>query len=683
VDALLFRGGDWAMTVTALPPECCGEGSDGVHDSLLEFNAHVLVLAAAPETPVLERARFLAILSHNLDEFFTVRVAELKLRVADEHAGTGEDGESPFDWADPTMHIDLARAAAAAERAAALLKAARRYFQTSVAPELARAGIRLLTWDALSERGRAMASAAYSAAVLPTVDGERLLVPHLASLSRSVVVASVGEEPAWFAVVPVARTLPRFVATGDGWVAIEELVAAQVDASRVGYVMRVTRAADERSWAAHGESGGVSGAESLVMRRGLAPVVRLEVDARMPAALREALVGYFRGESAAARTLGDAEVHEIDPPPTTSLDALDQIANMARPELSYPDIPRRDPVGGAPWYEAIAAGDVMAHYPYDDFDAVTRRFFLEAAADPAVRRVQATLYRTDSRSPVVDALMRASRAGKEVTVLVELMARFDETWNVHFTRILEAVGCRVIHAPRGLKVHGKVALVDRDDRPYGFVSTGNLNAVTGRLYTDFALVSARAELCDELRRLFGELREGEVGTGYSHLVVSPREMRDRFLALIAGEAARIRVKLNGLDDPAIIAALYAAAERGVRVDMVVRGLCTLRPREGIRVVSLVGRFLEHGRIYAFGDGDETRYWIGSADWRARNLSRRVEVAVPVVEASARARLGWTLDAELADPTAWVLRGDGSYVRATDDGVPPGPSTQDQLIAALR
>ena len=679
-------------TTRVPPPECCGEGSDGVHDSLLEFNAHVLALAAAPGTPPLERARFLAIMTHNLDEFFTVRVAELKLRVADEN----DAAQSPFDWPDPTVHIDIERATAAADRAAALVDEARTYLRERVKPELAREGIRLARWSELTDAARASASAYFDTHVAPAIPSLVLggpVVPHLWSLCRALVLAPAGGRPGQLAVVPVPRALPRFVDLDGIYITIEELIRAHVGTAAepvVAYEMRVTRAADERSRVTH-DGDWVRTAEALVARRELAPVVRLEVDAAMPQSLRAGLVGYFRGESPAARALGDAEVHEIDPPPT-SLDALDEIAGLPRPELSYPGFPRRDPLGGAPLFETVAAGDVVAHYPYDDFDAVTLRLLAEAAVDPAVRRIQITIYRTDGHSPVIAALVRARAAGKDVVVLIELMARFDEIRNLHFTRVLEAAGCTVVHAPPDLKVHAKVILIDRDDRPYGYVSTGNFNAFTGRLYTDFAMLSARPEFCGELRRLFDHLRAGEVGEGYTHLLVSPYEMRDRFLALIADQAAlgaagRIRAKLNGLDDPEMIAALYAASDAGVRIELVVRGLCTLRPgvaglSERIRVVSLVGRFLEHGRIYAFGDGDATAYWIGSADWRARNLTRRVEVAAPVVDRAACARLEWTLQSELADPTAWVLRPDGSYVTAIEAGAPAGPSTQERIIKSL-
>ncbi len=350
----------------------------------------------------------------------------------------------------------------------------------------------------------------------------------------------------------------------------------------------------------------------------------------------------------------------------------------------------RDPFAkDAAIWQRLEAGDVLVHHPYEDFRASVVRFFAEAADDPLVSSIRVTLYRVGEASPIVDALLRARAAGKEVVLFVELKARFDETRNIAWVQRLEDAGATVVYGVVGLKNHAKVGVVLRRDgdalRRYVHIGTGNYNAATGRLYTDLGLFSADGELGAEVHAFFNELTgSSQPPTGaYRRIAVAPNHLLPWLLQAIeneiahaqAGREARIRAKINGLADTEVIRALYRASEAGVEIDLVVRGLCTLRPglpghSSRIRVVSVLGRFLEHARIYHFANGGEHRYAIGSADWRPRNLRRRVEVVVPLESPEIRARVGAILDVELADPTAWELRHDGSYERraSSTDGL---------------
>jgi polyphosphate kinase len=344
-------------------------------------------------------------------------------------------------------------------------------------------------------------------------------------------------------------------------------------------------------------------------------------------------------------------------------------------------------------WDVMREGDVLVHHPYDDFGESVLRFFTEAADDPDVAAIKLTLYRAGLRSPIVDALCRAAEQGKNVAAFVELKARFDEERNISSARQLERAGVHVVHGIVGLKNHGKIAMVTRREsgaiRHYAHIGTGNYNASTARAYTDLGLLTADEAIGLDLADLFNQL------TGTTHapsgpfrtLLVAPNFLLPTMLKYIereaeharAGRPARIRAKLNGLSDPKVVDALYRASLAGVEIDLIVRSLCTLRPgvsglSENIRVVSVLGRFLEHARIYHFANGGEDEYFIGSADWRPRNLRRRVEVAAPVREPTARARLDHILELELNDPTAWELRESGEYVRRAGGG----PGAQERL-----
>ena len=672
---------------------------DDTHDTLLEFNAHVLALAQHPRTPLCERARFLAILGGNLDEFFTVHVGEAKAWLAGK--GVFEPDFTDVDGGIGARSSDVETlihdTMLAAKGAGALLHQGREWFRTGCRPAFAEAGVFLRRWSELSPQSREVAERYFADHVRPVftpVTGEAL--PHLASLSLAMCV--VRQTDGKIFIVPIPRTLPRSIELrpGSEYMALEELVLLHAgvlvpDAGEgaQAFVLRVTRASDTRL-GKRPNGDPISTAEALLSRREHAPVVRLEVNCSMPRPIRQQLLTMFSAESQAVGvsggTLDACDVFEADGP-VVSLDALSSIASIKRPDLSYPPFTPRMPMpADQPIWDRLRERDVFVHFPYDSFNASVGRLLEDAVTDPDVTAVRCTIYRTERDSRVMSALERAARAGKDVLVVVELMARFDEAPNLRWAKSLSDAGCRVMHAPTGLKVHGKIGLVVRGGVSYAFVSTGNLNSVTAAHYTDFALLTARPECVSEIAALFADLEGGEIRPDYGHLLVSPYSMRGPLLALIGREAARgkegrIRAKLNGLDDPALIGALCAASGAGAQVDLLVRGLCTLRPgipgrSERITISSIVGRFLEHGRIYAFGDD----YYIGSADWRMRNLSHRVEVAVPIVDAAARRQVEEILEAELKDPTRWVMRTDGSYGQGAD--ATTAQSTQERFVSRL-
>ena len=433
-------------------------------------------------------------------------------------------------------------------------------------------------------------------------------------------------------------------------------------------------------------------------QRPFGPVIRVEVERAMPPVVRELLQRELRFEDAGqVSTLGAADIY--DAPGPVDLGGLRDIADVPLAELHYPVFRPAAPLeDGRPVFDVLAERDVLVHHPYDAFETTVQRFFAEAADDPDVQAIKLTLYRSGGRSPIVDALVRAAAAGKEVAVFVELKARFDEERNIEWAKKLEQAGIHVVYGLVRLKAHAKTALVVRREaagiRRYVHIGTGNYNAATARVYTDLGLLSAEEALGADLNDLFNELTGSSrpPQTPSRRLLVAPTHMLRRFIELIDREAAharsgrdaRIRVKLNGLADTEIIAALYRAAQAGVEIDLSVRGICALRPgvpglSERIRVISSLGRFLEHARIFAFANGGDHEYYIGSADWRPRNLRRRVEVVTPVSDLACRARLEQILATEWADPTAWELDADGSYRRRTAAPSADGRSAQERLI----
>jgi len=447
------------------------------------------------------------------------------------------------------------------------------------------------------------------------------------------------------------------------------------------HAFRVTRSGDIQL----DELGTASFVQAIadeLRRRPWGPVVRIEVERTMPPLLRELLQRELRFEESALQSaLGPSDVYEADGP--LDLGGLGELAgDAARPDLDYPPFTPRDPFAGERCvFDVLDRGAVLVHHPHDSFNASVERFVAEAADDPDVAAIKLTLYRPGGPSRIAEALRRAAARGKDVSVFVELKARFDEELNIAWAQSLEAAGIDVITGLATLKIHAKVALVVRRTagrtRRYAHVGSGNYNPDTARLYTDVGLFTADEGITEELHALFNELTGSSrpPQAAFRRLLVAPTDMLDRFLALIAreteharaGRGGRIRAKLNGLADCTVIGALYRAAQAGVDVDLVVRGICMLRPgipglSARIRVVSVLGRFLEHARIYHFANAGAPEYYVGSADWRPRNLRRRVEVITPVDDPAARARLDRILERELAEPGAWRLESDGSYTR---------------------
>ncbi|HEX7239913.1 MAG TPA: polyphosphate kinase 1, partial [Longimicrobiaceae bacterium] len=483
--------------------------------------------------------------------------------------------------------------------------------------------------------------------------------------------------------------VPRLVALPDGerFVPLEEVIRAHLDEVYPGTevlsasLFRVTRSA-ELHIPRDGEADDLlRRVEEELAKRPFRPAVRLEVEKAMPLEVRALLLRELRSEARGGPELDQDDVFPVNG--MVDLRSLREVVGLPRPELHYPPFEAAEPLDpGRSVFDVLQEREVMVHFPYDSFEGTVERFLLEAAEDPEVVAIRLALYRTNRSSRIVEALRRASETGKEVVALVELTARFDEQRNVEWARYLQASGIRVVYGVPGWKIHAKVALVERREgeevRRYAYLGTGNLNAATAGAYTDLGLLTRDPELGEEVARLFDALT-GKAGEPRPRrLLVAPFNMRSRFLELLereteharAGRGGHVRIKINGLADREMIAALYRASCAGVRVELIVRGLCALRPgvaglSENVRVYSLLGRFLEHARIYRFENAGSPEHFIGSADWRTRNLSRRVEVVAPVREPEHRARLDRILDEQLAHPDAWELGSDGSYYRRPD------------------
>ncbi|MEP6687226.1 MAG: polyphosphate kinase 1 [Gemmatimonadales bacterium] len=642
------------------PPEAVPADLLDPAASQLEFNVRVLAVAEDERTPLLERLRYLAIVSGNLDELYM-----------------GGADEVP------------------AARAEAILERQRVCIERCLA-ELAVRGHRIRGWAGLTAEEREVLRTRFRREFFPVLTPRAITMspghpfPLIPSLTLSMAVALQGEAtgPLHFAYVRLPSALPRFVELpdGDDLVPIEEIVTANLGTLYPGRrveevaLFRVTRAGDlELEEAGAGDL--LQAIEEELDQRTVKPVVRLELQPGISEVLRSLLTQELRFE-----TGHDAPVGELIVQETAGLMApgdLRRLTSLPVPGGLFPAFAGRDPIGAdASLWARLRAGDLLLHHPYDDFATSVLRMLQDAAADPDVVALKMTLYRAGESSPVVEALIRAAEAGKEVAVFVELKASYDEARNIGWVKQLERAGAQVVYGLVGLKNHAKVALVVRREdgqiRRYVHVGTGNYNAATSRLYTDLGLLSADPALGDDLSDLFNQLTGSSraPGAALRRLLVAPEHLLPGLLERIgreaavarAGRPARIRAKLNGLDDPEVIRALYDASRAGVEIDLLVRGLCTLKPgvaalSERIRVRSIVGRFLEHARIYHFGNDGADEYLIGSADWRSRNLRRRVEVLASVLDPGCRARLDAILTRELDDPSAWVLAADGSYHQA--------------------
>jgi polyphosphate kinase len=668
--------------------------------SWLAFNDRVLEEACDERNPLLERVKFVAIYGTNLDEYFMIRVAGLMQQLdADVHTRS-VDGRLPAEQ----LRAISARLRPSLQRQQQLLREV-------LLPELNRNGIKILNYAQLSAAGRAELQRTFVERVFPVltplaVDRTHPF-PYISNLSLSLGV-EIREETDHgpvdhFARVKVPSSLPRFVPVASPWgethfVLLEDVIAHNLDELFPGvevlrsFCFRVTRDADLDIQEDEADDL-ISAIETELRKRRFGEPVRLEVEAAMPHAMRELLLESLE--------LEEDDLYAVDGPLAVS--GFWSIASLDRPDLRdqsfSPAVPRRVHAA-ADMFEAIREGDILLHHPYESFDPVVQ-FLEEAADDPRVLAIKQTLYRTSGTSPVISALMRAAENGKQVAALIELKARFDEENNILWARKLERVGAHVIYSVPGLKVHAKMTLIVRDEpegiRRYVHFGTGNYNEKTARIYTDLSLFTCRPELGADATRLFNSLTGFTRAAHYEKLLVAPRELRARFLRLIereiehakAGRVSGIIAKLNAISDEAIMQALYRASQAGVPIELIVRGLCELRPgvpgvSDTIRVRSIVGRFLEHSRIFVFANGGDADVYMGSADWMGRNLDRRVEVTVPVLDPALRERIcNEILETTLNDEarTRW-LQSDGTYVRRAP-GSGPSRDVQLTLLALAR
>jgi polyphosphate kinase len=664
--------------------------------SWLDFNERVLALAEDDRVPLLERAKFLAIFAQNLDEFFQVRVAGLKDQVAAGLVTTSPDGLTPG-----RQLVEVRK------RLDAALPRMERAFLEQVAPALAGAGIRLSSWSELDDDDEKFLVETFEDRIFPVLTPLAVdpghPFPYISSLSLNLAV--VVRDPVLneqrFARVKVPDILPRFVVLPDGerYIPLEQVIAAHLGQLFPGmeieehHPFRVTRNADLTLEEEEAEDL-LAAVEIELRRRRFGRAVRVEIDAGMSPEVRALLQREL--------DVGDDDVYVASGP--LDLGGLWAVHGLDRPDLKDPPYVRVTPsrLGldedeRADVFGAARRGDLLLHHPYESFRTSVEEFVRQAATDPNVLAIKITLYRTSGDSPIVRHLIRAAERGKQVAAIVELKARFDESANVEWAKALETAGVHVAYGLVGLKVHSKCLLVVRDEadglRRYCHIGTGNYNSKTARLYEDLGLITCDPAVGNDLTQLFNELTGYGRNVEYRRLLVAPRTLRPGLVDLIRGEAeagperGRIIMKMNSLVDAEMIEELYAASDAGVPIDLVIRGICCLTPgvpglSENIRVRSIVGRYLEHSRIYHFANGGpdgEPRYLIGSADLMPRNLDRRVEALVPVIDPELTMRLQELLDLELADDVlAWNLGADGVWVR-----VPPGGSIETHLELQAR
>ncbi|MFC7218672.1 RNA degradosome polyphosphate kinase [Streptomyces polyrhachis] len=673
--------------------------------SWLAFNERVLELAEDPATPLLERANFLAIFASNLDEFFMVRVAGLKRRIATGVATRSASGLQPRE----VLELIWTRSRELMARHAAC-------YQQDVAPALAEEGVHLIRWTELTEKEQARLFTLFRQQIFPVltplaVDPAHPF-PYISglSLNLAVVVRNPVSGHEHFARVKVPPLLSRFLEVGNHggvqrFVPLEDVIAAHLEELFPGmeilahHTFRVTRNEDLEVEEDDAENL-LKALEKELMRRRFGPPVRLEVEESIDPYVLDLLVRELK--------ISEAEVYPLPGP--LDLTGLFAIAGQDRPELRYPkfvagthrDLAEVESASPPDVFDALRKRDVLLHHPYDSFSTSVQAFLEQAAADPDVLAIKQTLYRTSGDSPIVDALIDAAESGKQVLVLVEIKARFDEQANIKWARKLEEAGCHVVYGLVGLKTHCKLSLVVRQEgdtlRRYSHVGTGNYHPKTARLYEDIGLLTADPQVGADLSDLFNRLSGYSRRESYRRLLVAPTSLRDGLVQRINKEAANaragrpghVRFKINSLVDEAVIDALYRASQAGVEVDIWVRGICAVRPgvpglSENIRVRSVLGRFLEHSRVFIFENGGEPEVWFGSADMMHRNLDRRIEALVRVTDPSHRASLVRMIDTGMSDAVdSWHLGPDGDWERHDQDAEGHRlPNVQEMLIDARR
>jgi len=656
--------------------------------SWLAFNERVLELAEDTTIPLLERAKFLAIFASNLDEFFMVRVAGLKRRIATGIAVRAASGLLPREVLEGIYN-----------RSSELMARQATLFHSDILPRLEAEDIRLLRWDQASQAERDELSSFFREKVFPVltplaVDPAHPF-PYISglSLNLAVVVRNPSSGTELFARVKVPPILDRFVVVGSQrFVPLEDVIAAHLAELFPGmdvlqqHAFRVTRNEDLEVEEDDAENL-LLALERELMRRRFGPPVRLEVTQSIDPHVLDLLV----------RELGIGSEEVVRIPGLLDLTALWAMDRLPRDDLKLPAFRPRtsnqlsevETASPPDVLETMRDHEVLLHHPYDSFSTSVQLFLEQAATDPRVLAIKQTLYRTSGDSPIVDALVAAAEQGKQVLAIVEIKARFDEQANIDWARKLEEAGCHVVYGLVGLKTHCKLSMVVRDDgdklRRYVHIGTGNYHPKTARLYEDVGLLTTDAEVGDDVARLFNVLSGYSMETEYNRLLVAPHSIRSGLVERIerevanhrAGLPARVRIKCNSIVDEATIDALYRASQAGVPVDIWVRGICALRPgvpglSDNIRVRSVLGRFLEHSRLFEFANGGETEIWIGSADLMHRNLDRRIEVLVRLGSASQTAHLDGLFDLAFDPGTStWHLGADGGWTRhhLADDGSP--------------
>jgi polyphosphate kinase len=689
--------------------------------SWLEFNRRVLHEALDERTPLLERLKFLAIFSSNLDEYFMVRVAATKQQIEADVSKRTADGRTPAE------HLQ-----SISQRLRPMITQMHSYFQSHLRPLMLANGICLISYEDLTAEQSTYLDTYFEEQVFPVltplaVDSGHPF-PYISNLSLNLAVEIHDQESAdpRFARVKVPKVLPRFVQMPDSlsnmccpkdgatvaeattkpchWIGVpmEQIIAHNIAALFPGmtvnncYTFRITRNADLSVEEDEADDLMLAIEQELRKRRLGGSAVRMEIEVGMPLTMRATLMNELK--------IQEADAYEVEGP--MGLSDLMSLMGLPLPELKDP---YWTPVTPAAWkaashaegedvFSLIRRRDRLVHHPYHAFSGTVQEFITQAASDPSVLAIKMTLYRTSGDSPIVNALIKAAENGKQVVALVELKARFDEENNINWARTLERSGVHVVYGLMNLKTHTKVSLVVRREkdmiRRYVHIGTGNYNPKTARLYTDIGLLSCRPELGTDLTDLFNYLTGYSRQQSYQKLLIAPVGLRNRMVDFIRKEAelaaegnsGRIIVKMNALVDPTLIVELYKASQVGVEIDLIIRGICCLRPgvpgiSENIRVISIIGRFLEHSRIFYFQNGGSDRYYIGSADWMPRNLDRRVEAIVPIEDPSLQTELSDILETCLQDNRqAWEMQSDGTYLERHPKKGEPKRSTHKILMA---
>ncbi len=644
--------------------------------SWLSFNQRVLELAEDPTNPLLERARFLAIFSSNLDEFFMVRVATLMSKLENEVTAANVAGFTPTEL---MKQVSI--------QTNALMARQSKIFYDEIEPQLKNVGIEFVHWDQLDDTERVYVTKLFHDRIFPVltplaVDPSHPF-PYISglSLNLAVMVKNPASQEEFFARVKVPEILPRFIATAKNgstrFLPLEDLIAIHLQELFPGmiiqdhYTFRITRNQDMDLDEEETEDI-LTSLEQELARRRFGPPVRLEIESGVDEKLVQKLAEELK--------INPENIIHIAAP--LDMTSLNKIADLDFPDLKFDrfrsrtakalsEVDQEDP---DLFFSAIRQGEILLHHPYESFTSSVVQFLQSAAQDPHVLAIKQTLYRTSGDSPIVEALIEAAEAGKQVLAVIEIRARFDEQANVRWARKLEAAGVHVVYGLMGLKTHAKLSLVIRDEanglRRYCHMGTGNYNPKTARVYEDLGILSADPELTEDLTKLFNQLSGFAPQSKYSRLLVAPSTLRSGLTERIdreiinhkAGKQSGIQLKLNSILDEGFVAKLYEASQAGVKIELLIRGICAVQPglkgiSENISVKSVLGRFLEHSRIFHFVNAGNDEYWIGSADLMGRNLDRRVESLVRIDKKDHQHRLQEIIDLGLSPESAsWQLTG---------------------------